>query len=238
MKKKYTIKEIIQIVTFGLSIILIAIILMRNHHSIIKIIGFILLLLGILVFYASFIYEDVSEKEKLLNIKKRENVINKIGGTKNIEINLSEYDDRNQLIVLKNRSILVGYNIFETEKIINFDDIINVDININNTTEESLGGYTHYHTNYIESVLVYIHTNECTEELIFKYPFYKKNQEKYSEILNKLNRFKTILEYSLNINDSKEKSIPEQIKEYKELLDIGAITESEYDTKKKELLSK
>ena len=40
-----------------------------------------------------------------------------------------------------------------------------------------------------------------------------------------------------NIN-YKEKSIPEQIKEYKELLDIGAITESEYDTKKKELLSK
>lgn len=41
-----------------------------------------------------------------------------------------------------------------------------------------------------------------------------------------------------NANPADEKviSIPEQIKEYKSLLDCGAITQEEYDIKKKELL--
>ncbi|MBS6024199.1 MAG: SHOCT domain-containing protein, partial [Paeniclostridium sordellii] len=40
---------------------------------------------------------------------------------------------------------------------------------------------------------------------------------------------------NININ---EKSIPQQIKEYKELLDIDAITKEEFEMKKKELLNK
>ncbi|MBC6003641.1 SHOCT domain-containing protein [Paeniclostridium sp. NSJ-45] len=40
---------------------------------------------------------------------------------------------------------------------------------------------------------------------------------------------------SINFN---EKSIPAQIKEYKELLDIDAITKEEFEMKKKELLNK
>ena len=38
--------------------------------------------------------------------------------------------------------------------------------------------------------------------------------------------------------NSNIKSVPELLKEYKELLDIGVITQEEFDTKKKELLSK
>lgn len=41
---------------------------------------------------------------------------------------------------------------------------------------------------------------------------------------------------STHSENVKTKSIPEQIKEYKELLDIGAITQDEFDKKKKELL--
>lgn len=55
-----------------------------------------------------------------------------------------------------------------------------------------------------------------------------------------------MLDDTLDINDLdnksnidiKEKSIPQQIKEYKELLDIDAITKEEYEAKKRELLSK
>lgn len=44
-------------------------------------------------------------------------------------------------------------------------------------------------------------------------------------------------EYTPSKRDIKqEKSIPEQLKEYKELLDSGIITEEEFDAKKKELL--
>lgn len=39
-------------------------------------------------------------------------------------------------------------------------------------------------------------------------------------------------------NMKQEKSVPEQLKEYKELLDSGIITQEEFDTKKKELLTK
>jgi hypothetical protein len=84
--------------------------------------------------------------------------------------------------------------------------------------------------------------------LFFRYSSYDTNlaQRNYNEILKGLNRFKVMLGDTSDKDDLnnktnihyKEKSIPEQIKEYKELLDIGAITESEYDTKKKELLSK
>ena len=237
---KIDIKKIkISFVIISFIISLFGIMLMfRSHSIIVKIIGFILFILGLLFSWGILSVEQ-DEKEKLAISERRKHIIDKIGGAENIDINLSEYGDRNQLIILKDKSILIGYNNYETDKIINFNSIINVDIRINNIKEESLAGYKHYHRDVIESIIVYIHTNECTEELIFSYPFYENNkyQEKYNEILTGLNRFKAILGDTLN-TDTKMKSVPLQIKEYKELLDIGAITEEEYEVKKNELLSK
>ncbi|MGL5641777.1 MAG: SHOCT domain-containing protein [Paraclostridium sp.] len=65
-------------------------------------------------------------------------------------------------------------------------------------------------------------------------------------MLKGLKRLKVILgdnsdtddfDKTTSINTS-EKSIPEQIKEYKDLLDIDAITKEEFEMKKKELLNK
>lgn len=210
---------------------------------------------GILVIFGIYlINREVSRRKvfksemKMSSIDRSECIINEIGGTENIDINLSKYYDENQLIILKDKSIIIGYNNFETKKIINFDSIIKVDTKVNDITVESEGGHTNYHRTLIESIFVYIHTNECTEELIFRYSSYDTNwaQRNYNEILKGLNRFKVMLGDTLDTDDldkatninNIEKSIPEQIKEYKELLDIGAITESEYNTKKKELLSK
>lgn len=94
---------------------------------------------------------------------------------------------------------------------------------------------------------LYIHINESTEELVFKYLAYDidESQENYNEILKGLRRFEIMLENtshldcfdrttSININ---ENFIPKQIKEYKELLDINAVTIEEFEMKKKELLN-
>ena len=211
--------------------------------------GIICIILGIYSINREVSRRKVFKSEmKMSSIDRSECIINEIGGTENIDIDLSKYDDENQLIVLKNRYIVIGYNNFETKKIIDFDSIINVDIKVKDIVVESEAGYTNYHMNLINSITVYIHTNECTEELFFRYSSYDTNlaQRNYNEILKGLNRFKVMLGDTLDTDDldnetninNIEKSIPEQIKEYKELLDIGAITESEYDTKKKELLSK
>lgn len=246
-------KVMIAFIIISLIMLLFGIKLMFSSHStILKIIGFILFILGLLFSWAGLSSKQNLKKELVNGDRNKhiadriEHIIDKIGGAENIDINLSKYDDRNQLIILKNKSILIGYNNYETEKIISFDSIIHVDIRINNIKKESEAGYTHYHRDVIESIIAYIHTNECTEELVFKYSSYETNQEKYNEILKNLNRFKVMLEDTLdrdnldsktNIN-YKEKSIPEQIKEYKELLDIDAITKEEYQLIKKDLLSK
>lgn len=209
--------------------------------------GLIVIVFGGFLIFRHILLEKSSQSEiKKSSVDRSKYVIDKIGGVENIDINLSKYGDKNQLIILKDKSILIGYNNYETEKIINFDSIINTDIRINNIKEESLAGYTHYHKDLIESIFVYIHTNECTEEIIFRYSSYKidEAQVKYNEILKGLNRFKAMLDDRLDIDDLhnkstidiKEKSIPQQIKEYKELLDIDAITKEEFDKKKKQLL--
>lgn len=203
---------------------------------------------GFLIFRHILLKKSAQSEIKKSSVDRSKYIIDRIGGVENIDINLSKYGDRNQLIILKDNSILIGYNNYETEKIINFDSIINVDIRINNVKEESLAGYTHYHKDLIESIFVYIHTNECTEEIIFRYSSYEidEAQVKYNEILKGLNRFKSMLDDMIHTDDLynkynidiKEKSIPQHIKEYKELLDIDAITKEEYEAKKKELLSK
>jgi hypothetical protein len=211
--------------------------------------GFICTILGIYFINRELSRRKVFKSEmKISSIDRSKCIINEIGGTENIDINLSKYDDENQLIILKNKSIVIGYNNFETKKIIDFDSIINVDIKVKDIVVESEGGYTNYHRNLISSITVYIHTHECTEELFFRYSSYDTNlaQRNYNEILKGLNRFKVMLGDTLDTDDldkatninNIEKFIPEQIKKYKELLDMGAITESEYESKKKELLSK
>ncbi|MGL5711530.1 MAG: SHOCT domain-containing protein [Paraclostridium sp.] len=191
---------------------------------------------------------QVSEIKKS-SVDRSKYILNKIGCIDNVDINLSKYSNKNQLIVLKDKTIYIGHNNFETEKIIDFNSIIKFEFRVNNA---KLGTSYQYAENtnkdIIESIIVYIHTHDFTEELDFKYSAYelKKAQENYNEILKGLKRLKVMLyntsdsDYfdkttNLNIN---EKSIPEQIKEYKELLDINAITKEEFEMKKKELLNK
>ena len=193
---------------------------------------------------------DKLEIEQINNdIDRSGNIIDKIGGADNIDINLSKYGDESQLIVLKDKTIHIGHNNYETEKFIDFDSVIKLEIRINNA---NVGTAYQYSENtvreIIESIVVYIHTAEYTEELVFKYSSYELEdvQIKYNEILKGLKRLKILLGDTYDMDDLdkttdinvSEKSIPEQIKEYKELLDIDAITKEEFEMKKKELLNK
>ena len=75
----------------------------------------------------------------------------------------------------------------------------------------------------------------CKEEVGFDYnKVYKitKENEKYF----KTEQEKTNILLEKQLNDNADKSNLAQIKELKELLDMGAISQEEYDKKKKELL--
>ena len=193
---------------------------------------------------------DKLEIEQINNdIDRSGNIIDKIGGADNIDINLSKYGDESQLIVLKNKTIHIGHNNYETEKFIDFDSIIKLEIRINNAKVGTAHQYSENKIKeIIESIVVYIHTDEYTEELIFKYSAYDTDEAQinYNEMLKGLKRLKVMLGNNSDIAhldktssiNAKEKSIPEQIKEYKELLDIDAITKEEFEIKKKELLNK
>lgn len=215
-----------------------------------KILGCIVVLFGILGIFCV----KSTEKAERLEIEeaskdRSKNILGKMGEVDNIDINLSKYSNESQLIVLKNKTIHIGHNNYETEKIISFDSIIKLDIQINSA---QFGTAYQYSENKVEdiikSIVVYIHTINYTEELVFKYSAYEleKAQENYNEILKGLKRLKVLLgdtsdsdclDKITNLN-ANEKSIPEQIKEYKELLDINAITTEEFEIKKKELLNK
>lgn len=216
--------------------------------------GWIFLVTGIVIIFVSSSISHFKNKSKTLqldedSIDRSENILDKIGCIDNIDINLSKYGDESQLIVLKNKTIHIGHNNCETEKIIDFDSIIKLEIRINNAKVGTAYQYAENKVKeIIESIVVYIHTYEYTEELIFRYSAYDDDeiQIKYNEILKGLKRLKVILGDTCNADDFAkvpninviEKSIPEQIKEYKELLDIDAITKEEFEMKKKELLNK
>ena len=176
----------------------------------------------------------------LLILKYRsQDILDKIGGVDNIDVNLSKYGDESQLIVLKNKTVHIGHNNYETEKFIDFDSVIKLEIRINNAKVGTAHQYSENKIEeVIESIVVYIHTAEYTEELVFRYSSYEleEAQIKYNEILKGLKRLKILLgdthdmddlDKTTSINFS-EKSIPAQIKEYKELLDIDAITKEEF----------
>lgn len=217
-------------------------------------IGWIFLVTGIVIIFVSSSISHFKNKSTTLqldedSIDRSKNILDKIGCIDNIDINLSKYGDESQLIVLKNKTIHIGHNNCETEKIIDFDSIIKLEIRINNAKVGTAYQYAENKVKeIIESIVVYIHTDEYTEELIFRYSAYDDDeiQIKYNEILKGLKRLKVILGDTCNTDDFAkspninviEKSIPEQIKEYKELLDIDAITKEEFEMKKKELLNK
>lgn len=182
------------------------------------------------------------------SIDRSKNILDEIGGIDNIEINLSKYCYASQLMVLKNKTIHIGHNNYQNKKTIDFNSIIKLEIRVNNAKY----GTAYEHSNnkvkdVIESIIVYIHTNEYTEELVFKYNAYELDeiQLKYNEILKDLKRLKVMLGDMTDTDDSyKEntmsisgKSIPEQLKEYKELLDTDIITEEEFEKVKKRLLN-
>lgn len=215
-----------------------------------KILGCIVIIFGfIYIFGVKWLEEEKNLEIEEASIDRSENILDKIGGVNNIDINLSKYGDESQLIVLKNKTIHIGHNNYETEKVIDFDSIIKLEIRINNAKVGTAYQYSENKVKeIIESIVIYIHTDEFTEELIFRYSAYdtEEVQIKYNEILKGLKRLKVMLgdnsdtydfDKTTSINVS-EKSIPEQIKEYKDLLDIDAITKEEFEMKKKELLNK
>lgn len=231
----------------GILIILFGIIFFLGFS---KIFGCIFIIFGI---FSIFGVKGLEEEKKLeieeASFNRNKNIFDKIGGVNNIDINLSKYGDESQLIVLKNKTIHIGHNNYETEKIIDFDSIIKLEIRINNAKVGTAYQYSENKVKeIIESIAVYIHTTEYTEELIFKYSGYdnEEAQVKYNEILKGLKRLKVMLGDNSDTDDFdkttcinvNEKSIPEQIKEYKQLLDIDAITKEEFEMKKKELLNK
>lgn len=191
----------------------------------VNIYGSIWIVLGVYIIYSEISTKKSTRSEMdVSSIDRSEYVTNIIGGSKNIDINLSKYSDDSQLIVFKDKSILIGYNNFETEKIIVSDSIINVDIRVNKAIKgTSYKHTTNYNKELIESIFVYIHTNECTEELIFRYSSYEidEAQVKYNEILKGLNRFKSMLDnmihtdglYNKSNIDIKEKYIPLYVEE-------------------------
>lgn len=214
-----------------------------------KILGCIVIIFGFIVFFGvKWLEEEKNLEIEDASIDRSENILDKIGGVNNIDINLSKYGDESQLIVLKNKTIHIGHNNYETEKVIDFDSIIKLEIRINNAKVGTAHQYSENKVKeIIESIVVYIHTDEYTEELVFRYSSYEieEAQIKYNEILKGLKRLKVMLgdnsdtdnfdkTTSINVN---QKSIPEQIKEYKDLLDINAITKEEFEIKKKELLN-
>ena len=194
---------------------------------------------------------DTQEKLKLeeASTDRSQDILDKIGGVDNIDVNLSKYGDESQLIVLKNKTIHIGHNNYETEKFIDFDSVIKLEIRINNANVGTAHQYSENTVReIIESIVVYIHTAEYTEELVFRYSSceLEEAQVNYNEILKGLKRLKVLLGDTYGMDDLdkttsinfNEKSIPAQIKEYKELLDIDAITKEEFEMKKKELLNK
>lgn len=215
-----------------------------------KILGCIVIIFGfIYIFGVKWLEEEKNLEIEEASIDRSENILDKIGGVNNIDINLSKYGDESQLIVLKNKTIHIGYNNYETEKVIDFDSIIKLEIRINNAKVGTAYQYSENKVKeIIESIVIYIHTDEFTEELIFRYSAYdtEEVQIKYNEILKGLKRLKVMLGDNSDTDDfdkttsinASEKSIPEQIKEYKDLLDIDAITKEEFEMKKKELLNK
>lgn len=215
-----------------------------------KILGCIVVIFGfIYIFGVKWLEEEKNLEIEEASIDRSENILDKIGGVNNIDINLSKYGDESQLIVLKNKTIHIGHNNYETEKVIDFDSIIKLEIRMNNAKVGTAYQYSENKVKeIIESIVIYIHTDEFTEELIYRYSAYdtEEVQIKYNEILKGLKRLKVMIgdnsdtddfDKTTSINTS-EKSIPKQIKEYKDLLDIDAITKEEFEMKKKELLNK
>lgn len=215
-----------------------------------KILGCIVVIFGfIYIFGVKWLEEEKNLEIEEASIDRSENILDKIGGVNNIDINLSKYGDESQLIVLKNKTIHIGHNNYETEKVIDFDSIIKLEIRMNSAKVGTAYQYSENKVKeIIESIVIYIHTDEFTEELIYRYSAYdtEEVQIKYNEILKGLKRLKVMLGDNSDTDDfdkttsinASEKSIPEQIKEYKDLLDIDAITKEEFEMKKKELLNK
>ncbi|MGL5641778.1 MAG: hypothetical protein ACRDDM_05885 [Paraclostridium sp.] len=139
-----------------------------------KILGCIVIIFGfIYIFGVKWLEEEKNLEIEEASIDRSENILDKIGGVNNIDINLSKYGDESQLIVLKNKTIHIGHNNYETEKVIDFDSIIKLEIRINNAKVGTAYQYSENKVKeIIELIVIYIHTDEFTEELIFRYSAY------------------------------------------------------------------
>lgn len=193
------------------------------------------------------VHKDQVETQNIKQERSKQ-VIDTLGGVQNIDIDLGKYSNEVQLIVLKDKRICIGRSNYTNKKIINFESIIKVEIVIDNIKEqvEKLVSIRDkkYSQEIIRSISVYIHTDSSTEELIYRYSDFMTEQAQinFNEILKGIKRFKIIVE---ELNDKQiieldtkveEQSNLEKIKELKGLLDIDAITQEEFDSKKAELL--
>ncbi|MEF9935359.1 MAG: SHOCT domain-containing protein [Clostridium sp.] len=216
--------------------------------------GWILLKIGIAIVVISLICTYF--KHKIIQVQINEasvdrslSVLDKIGGSGNININLSMYGDLFQLLALKDNRLYIGYNNFKTEKAIPYESIIKLDVKV--ATEE-VGTAYQYSENTVKDIIncisVIVYTDTYTEEINFKYVSYNNDQAQsgFNNILKELERLKLILKDfnpsidlgNNSLGNTLNESIPELIRKYKELLDIDAITLEEYETKKKELLNR
>lgn len=214
------------------------------------IVGIVMIFLIIFILIKYTIKETKAENENL-RVHRSNSLVNQLGGVENVDIDLSKYNDKAQLVVLKDKKVCIGRNNFSESKIIDFESIINIEIDIENIeekVEDKYIGYRdkRYSQEIVKSVTVYIHTTTFTEELVFSCMNFRSfdAQWDYTEIIKGVKRFKAILDNEINKNDTKSKVIDEennalnQIKNLKELLDLNAITQQEFENKKLELLNK
>lgn len=184
-------------------------------------------------------------------VERGKEIIETLGGTENIDIDLSKYSNEVQLIVLKDKRVCVGRNNYTDKKTIDFESIIKIEMVIDNIKEqvEKIASIRDkkYSQEIIRSIKVYIHTNDSTEELVYLYQDFMTQQAQiyFNEIIKGIKRFEVIIDGFTNKNSVenelsivKESSSIDQIKELKELLDLDAITHDEFEKKKAELLSK
>ena len=143
---------------------------------------------------------------------------------------LSVYEDRVSLV--SKPKILVG-NFANGEKTIYYKDCIGLQFNPSPSSQQL--GYLQFETASTMTNNSGTYYNENT------FGWYLKKSEVTNETMQKVNNFvhEKVAECKKTantINVTAQQSNADELKKYKELLDLGIITQEEFDTKKKQLL--
>lgn len=178
--------------------------------------GIIIIIVGIFVLSRE---QDIKETKSEIDENRDSKVIDNYGGRENISINISKYSKEYQLILLKDNRLLLGKNDFKKIYKFNIEDIKKFKVNKKTFIE----GNTNHRSNSkfrenIEYIQVFLYAEKPmqneTHEIKFQYKVYdtEDSQKNYTEILDKLDRIKDVIE-DKNINviyHNDNKSIPEK----------------------------